>query len=435
MLLSGGFAALALAGMAQGWAGCVLTARFARESRSVAASGPLRSGPVQGEETGNGGPFPITVLKPLHGDEPLLAKALTTLCEQDYPPGFQIVFGVGDARDTAIPVVHALQARYPDLDIALMVEGARHGANPKVGNLINMLPAARHAIIVIADSDVHAREDYLRALARTLERPGVGLATTLYTGLPAFAVPAGQLGATQITHIFLPGALLSRALGRRDCLGATMALRRDTLERIGGLESLKDHLADDNVLGQRVRAAGLDVALAPTMVATTVPERGLAALWRHELRWARTIRALEPAGFAASLLQYPIFWALLAIPASAGASWAWGVFLFAWLSRALTATAIDRSVAPITPGLALRCPVWLLPARDVLSAVEWAASHAGRRVDWRGLTLEADTPPPPAVSVTPSAIPPGGATSAFSTAFSTTTSGTTSGTIKGSHAR
>ena len=104
-------------------------------------------------------------------------------------------------------------------------------------------------------------------------------------------------------------ALLARALGRQDSLGATMALTTDTLRRIGGLEALRDHLADDNVLGRRVRALGLDVTLARTVVATTVPETSFGALWRHELRWARTVRTLEPLGHAVSILQYPLIWA------------------------------------------------------------------------------------------------------------------------------
>ena len=115
--------------------------------------------------------------------------------------------------------------------------------------------------LVIADSDTHARPDYLRRLAAGLERPGVGMVTTLYTGLPAFNALPNRLGTMQITHGFLPGALLGRALGRRDCLGATMCIRRETLLRIGGLEALKDHLADDQVLGRRVRAARAAVHL------------------------------------------------------------------------------------------------------------------------------------------------------------------------------
>ena len=361
MLLAGGLAAMTVVGALQVLAGWLAAVRFSRrvpgETREAA---------------------PITILKPLHGQEPLLAEALTTLCEQDYPADFQIVCGVGDETDTAIPIVHALQAKYPHVDIALIVDSTSHGTNPKVGNLINMLPSARHDILVIADSDVHARRDYLRRMADALAPADVGLATTLYVGRPAFRTITGLLGTTQITHGFLPGALMARALGRRDCLGATMCLHRETLSRIGGFDALKDHLADDHVLGRRVRSEGLDVALARTIVATTVPETSIAALWRHELRWARTIRTLEPAAFAASVLQYPIFWAILTVIASGGVICSWALLVFVWSVRALAVTGIDRAFREMLGGLAFRCPLWLLPLRDLLSAAEWVASHTGR---------------------------------------------------------
>ncbi|MDR3533074.1 MAG: glycosyltransferase [Rhodopila sp.] len=390
---------------------------------------------------------PVTVLKPLHGDEPLLEDALATLCRQDYPD-WQIVFGVRDAADPAVAIVRRLQARFPGVDIALVIEPALHGANRKVGNLINMLPAARHDVLVIADSDVHVRPDYLDRLVAALQQPGVGLVTTLYAGLPATrasqeraarartALPSSspdmtrrsahqkpradrrdspgraesvwsdlpsRLGATQITHGFLPGAVLSRAIGRQDCLGATMCLRRHDLERIGGFHALVDHLADDNVLGRRIAALGLRVALAGTVPLTTVPEASLKALFRHELRWARTIRALEPAGFALSVLQYPLAWALLAILFSGGAMWSAGLFFAAWVLRAVAGLGVDRALAPQwteqhgsndNAALAFSCPVWLLPARDVLSVAVMLASYGGRHVDWRGHGLQADTPPP-----------------------------------------
>jgi ceramide glucosyltransferase len=385
---------------------------------------------------------PITVLKPLHGDEPLLEEALETLCRQDYPE-FQIVFGVHDAADPAVAVVHRLRTRFPRVDIVLVADPTLHGRNRKVSNLINMLPAARHAVLVIADADVHARPDYLDRLAAALEGPGVGLVTTLYAGLPVGALPA-RVGAAHITYGFLPSAVLSRRLGREDCLGATMGLRRDDLDRIGGFQALVDHLADDNVLGQRIAGLGLRVALADTVVLTTVPEAGLRALFRHELRWARTIRALEPAGFAASVVQYPLAWALLTVLLAGGALWSIGLFVLAWVLRAAAALVVDgalarswsdasgsrerdshdiaaqtrgrdiaaqarghditaqargRDIAAQTRGrditaLAFCCPVWLLPLRDVFSVAVMLASYGGRQVDWRGHGLHADTPPP-----------------------------------------
>jgi len=336
-------------------------------------------------------PPPITVLKPLHGAEPLLEEALASLCRQDYPD-FQIVCGVQDPADPALAVVARLQARFPERDIAVVVDPTPHGANRKVGNLINMLPAARHDVLVIADSDVHAGAGYLSGISATLARPGTGLACVLYVGLPAGRGLAALLGAGWINHIFLPGALLARALGRQDCLGASMALRRETLAAIGGLAALAEHLADDNRLGRLVRARGLDVALAAPVVATTVGETGLAALWRHELRWARTIRALEPVGFAASILQFKLVWAALALAAAPGVTTA-GLVAAIWAAGALAARGTERALAPRAPeGLAFFAPVWLLPLREALSVAILIASYLGNRVDWRGHALSAAPP-------------------------------------------
>lgn len=327
---------------------------------------------------------PVTVLKPLHGDEPLLEEALATLCRQNYPV-WQVVFGVQDPADTALPVVRRLQARFPHCDMTVVVDATAHGPNRKVANLINMLPAAKHDALVVADADMHVAADWLRRVVAALEGPGVGVVTTVYAGVPAHprSIPP-LLGALQISQYFLPGALLARAMGREDCLGATMALRRETLERVGGFQALVDHLADDNVLGRLVRGLGLRVSLAGTIPATTVAETSLGALWRHELRWARTIRALVPVPFAASVLQYPLVWALLAVLLSGAAIWSLAWLALAWGARVLFARGIDRAL-----GLANRVPLWLLPVRELMSVAVMAASYAGRRVDWRGHTMQA----------------------------------------------
>ncbi len=362
----------AAAGLAQALAGWLALRRFRR--RTIAPSPRL----------------PITVLKPLHGDEPLLEVALASLCALEYGP-LQIVCGVQDPEDPAIAVVERLRARFPRRDIALVVDATPHGVNRKIGNLINMLPVAKHDTLVIADSDVHVTATYLDAILATLATPGCGLATLLYTGRPASDAPAALLGAAWINHVFLPGALLARALGRQDCLGATMALRRGTLDAIGGLESLADDLADDQMLGRRVRASGLSVGLSASAVATTVPEATLAALWRHELRWGRTIRSLEPVGFALSALQYPLAWALLGVALS-GAAWAVVVFLAAWLLRAGIARLVEAELRGIDETLATRTPIWLFPLRDLISIAVLLASHAGTRVEWRGQILHAAPP-------------------------------------------
>ena len=371
MILTWLAAAGAAVGAAQALAGWRAVARFAARPRQVPANRP-----------------PVTVLKPLHGDEPGLEAALAGLCAQEYP-AFQVVCGVQDPADSAIPVVRRVQARFPGCSLTLVVDPTPHGANRKVGNLINMLPAARHAVLAIADSDLHVAPDWLDRLVSALADPAVGLVTSLYAGRPASGLLVQRIGAEAISHGFLPGALLARALGRRDCLGATMMLRREVLARIGGLAALVDHLADDNVLGQKVRALGLDVALADTVPLTTVAEGGWGALWRHELRWARTIRALAPGSFAASGLQYGLVWGAVCVALAGGAGWSWAVLGAAWVARAAAGRGIDRVLG--LP-LAFSAPLWLLPGRELMSAAVWLAAFAGNRVEWRGQRLSAARP-------------------------------------------
>ncbi len=329
---------------------------------------------------------PITVLKPLHGDEPMLEEALASFCTQDYKV-FQIVFGLQDPADPALHVIRRLRARFPEVDIDVVVDTAQHGVNRKVSNLINMFPRAEHDLLVIADSDIHAPPTYLKEIAAALSRPGVGLVTTLYAGLGASKTLAAWLGTAQINHIFLPGALLARKLGREDCLGATMALTRQTLEHVGGLQAIVHHLADDAVLGRLVRNRGDRVALATTVPSTTVPEMTLTDLFAHELRWGRTIQSLAPIGFPLSTLQYPLFWAGLAVALSWGAAWSLALFGAIWLIRIATTFGINGAL-----GLGASMPAWLLPLRDLMSVAVIVASYCGTQVAWRGHVLHISPP-------------------------------------------
>ncbi len=373
-MIAAGVALVVAIGLLQALTGWIALRRFCRQAPPTTPARPA-----------------ITVLKPLHGDEPLLEAALASLCALEHP-GLQIICGVQNPADPALGVLARLKSRFPAADLAVVVDATAHGANRKVANLLNMLPAAKHGLLVIADSDVHVLPGYLDAIAATLALPGCGLVTMLYTGRPATRTTAALLGTAWINHVFLPGALLARALGRQDCLGATMALTRETLTAIGGLEAVSEEIADDQWLGRLVRRAGLDVRLAPAIVATTVPETTLDELWRHELRWGRTIRALEPVGFALSCLQHPLAWALLAVPLSGFAAWSLAVFLLAWALRAFAARRIDAELAAMHETLATRVPIWLLPLRDLLSMTVLLASHAGRRVEWRGHIMQ--TAPP-----------------------------------------
>jgi ceramide glucosyltransferase len=318
----------------------------------------------------------VSVLKPLHGDEPGLHENLRSFAEQDYP-GLQIVLGVNNAQDGALPAVHALSRDLPARDIALVVDARAGGSNQKVANLENMFEVARHDVIVLADSDMRVDRHYLGAVTAPLHDRHTGVVTCLYKGVPTGG-KWSEFGAMHINFGFLPSALVAELLGLGGgCFGATIALHRETLGRIGGFARLRDELADDHRIGDEVRALGLSVVLSPYIVEARVFERSLADLWRHELRWARTVRAMAPAGFAGSVLSHPVAIAALAA-AMAGFGLTACIFLvISYLLRWATARVIADAL-----GLPPAKP-WLLPVRDALSFAVFVASFFGRTVFWR----------------------------------------------------
>ena len=326
---------------------------------------------------------PVTLLKPLHGAEPRLYENLASFCRQTHPT-FQIVFGVRLSDDPAIEIVRQIQADFPDLDLTLVVDPAVHGTNYKISNLMNMLGAAKHEILAIADSDMAVAPDYLKILATALKRPEIGLVTCLYAGRPLEGIWS-RLGAAHISHGFFPSVLVGRLVnGRAGCFGATMALRRADLEAIGGLATLKDLLADDYFLGAKVQALGKKLHLTGMVVDDHVFEPSLKTLFLHELRWARTIRSIAPLDFAGTLVTHPLAWSLVALLFSLGETWAIALCAAAFAVRVMTIRVFDHTLG--TP----RTPTYLIPIRDLLSFVVLAAAYSGRSVAWRDRWFRVD---------------------------------------------
>ena len=318
----------------------------------------------------------VSVLKPLHGADPGLYENLRSFVDQDYPE-MQVVLGVRHSADAALPIARGLMRNRPEREIELVIDPRAAGSNLKVANLQNMLPAARHDIIVLADSDMHVDSRYLAAVTAPLQDPGNGLVTCLYKGVPLGGVWS-QLAAMHINFAFLPSALLGQMLRVGDgCFGATIALRRGVLERIGGFARIRDELADDHRLGDAVRELGLSTALSPYIVENRLDESSLASLWRHELRWARTVRAMAPYGFAGSIVTHTIVMAALAAAASGFSAAGCWLVLASCLMRWISAGIIARSLALPIGGF------WLLPLRDILSFAVFLGSFCGRSVLWR----------------------------------------------------
>ena len=367
MLLTGAgwfFAALALFGAGYALAAAFLAGRF-----------------MQGEGPGGSACPPVTILKPLYLGEPGLSENLESFFAQDYPGAIQIVFGVHDESDPAIAVVEALQQRYPHLDSVIVADGALHGSNAKVSNLINMLPAARHDILVLSDSDITVSRRWLRHVTDALAGPGVGLVTCLYTG----EVVQNQsriwstLSAMGTSYDFLPNVVLGTSLGLAEpCMGSTIALTRPMLDEIGGFMAFADYLADDYEIGRAVRARGHVLAMPAMGVRHTATEASAGELFRHELRWTRTIRTVNPLGHLGSVVTFGFPIALMSA-LLLGFSWPSLVVLGLTLAARLF---LKRRIDGIFGTYA--GPFWLLPVRDLLSFAVFVASQFGETVHWRG---------------------------------------------------
>ncbi|GAB7526488.1 bacteriohopanetetrol glucosamine biosynthesis glycosyltransferase HpnI [Paraburkholderia sp. 2C] len=336
----------------------------------------------------------VSILKPLCGAEPRLYENLASFCEQTHPC-FQLLFGVSSAHDPAIGVVRRLQAAYPHCDIALVVDGRVHGSNLKVSNLMNLAEHARYDLLVVADSDIAVAPDYLQQVCAPLADPRNGVVTCLYraTGIKGFW---SRVGALFVNEWFLPSVLVAHATGSREFgFGATLALRRDTFERIGGFEPLKDCLADDYWLAGHVRKLGLRTVLSKVIVATDVIETGLVALWHRETRWLRTIRSVNPAGFAFLFVTFTSPWLLLGARL-AGAFHAEGTQPVA--AMAMTAITLAGCLARLSMhihatrnGRTFWRDLPLVPLRDALLMLQWLAGAFGSYVIWRGARVPVTT--------------------------------------------
>ncbi len=325
----------------------------------------------------------VTIMKPVCGLDTDLYENLRSFCLQDYP-GYQIVYGVRDPDDAAIAVIRRLIAEFPRLDMELVVNENALGSNLKVGNLNNMYAAAKHRYLVIADADTRVEPHYLSAIIAPLEDQGVGVVTCLYRGTPAGGL-ASLLAGMFINEIFLPSVLVSAGIREmRFAMGATMVVRREMLDKMGGFGRLADNIADDYLLGSLAAEHGYRVVLSNYVVENIVFEKNFPAMLGHELRWARTIRSMEPVGHAFSVVMYIVPTALIAALAVGLATglwlWAAAIIGLAVGLRALMHFAVHGMLG-LKPRL---LPLALGPVRDVLGFMIWGASFLSRRVDWRG---------------------------------------------------
>lgn len=299
--------------------------------------------------------------------------------QQDYPE-FEILFGIHEDSDPAAEEVRRLQREFPAAPIHL-ISGAEPAANGKVGLLMTLARYARYPVWVVNDSDIRVTPGYLREVVAPLAESENALITCLYRAKAHTLASAWE--ALGIATDFMPSTLVAPLVGVKEFgLGSTLAFRASDLEHAGGFASIANYLADDYQLAKRLTASGRRAVISGYVVETSLNEASWPGVWRHQVRWARTIRVSKGKGYAGLPLTHTGIWILAALLCGA------------WIPALLLAAARIVS-ALIATAFVLRAPMtaafcWLAPIWDLYSFAIWAASYAGRQVRWRDARLTID---------------------------------------------
>lgn len=326
---------------------------------------------------------PATIFKPVRGADAEAYENFASFCRQDYPE-FQIIFGVREESDPAVPIIRRLMTDFPARDIRLVVSANEIGYNAKVSNLQNMLAQATHDTLLIVDSDIRVEPDYLRRVVAPMQREQVGMVTCLYRGANArtFAALLENVG---ISSTFGPEICSARLLEDiAFALGSTIVMRREVLERIGGFAAVADYLADDFLLGNSTAKLGYEVVLSDCVVDHISGPDTMATMLKHQLRWGRSTRISRPWGYRGLILTYGTITSLLALPA-------WSFSAFARCQLAVT--MLFRFLPVFVVGVyglkdrLLARYFWLVPIRDLITFGIWAVSFVGDEIQWRGISF------------------------------------------------
>jgi len=314
---------------------------------------------------------PVSILKPVRGRDPRFLDAIRSHAAQGYPQ-FEILFGVADPNDPALADIETLRHEYQG--ISVRVVGTENDApNRKVGSLEMLAREARFDVLLVNDGDILVEPGYLARVVGLLDDDGVGLVTCLYRGRGAsLAAKAEALG---IATEFAPSVLVARLLSSSGfALGSTMAFRRRELEAIGGFAAIREYLADDYQLGARIAALGKRVAMADTVVETNLGAGSWSDVWKHQIRWSRTIRISRPAGYFGYVITQATFWCVVAAVCGYPRLAVGGLAV-----RLLAAAAAMRALGSDP------APLALVPLRDLFGFAVWCAGVFGNEVEWRGV--------------------------------------------------
>ncbi|MDJ0730575.1 MAG: glycosyltransferase [Crocosphaera sp.] len=325
---------------------------------------------------------PVTVLKPVRGLEKNLKHNLRTIATQDYPD-YQVIYSVQDPQDPAYLIIKDIQAEFGRDRISVVISRVEAGANGKVNNLLGAMEAACHDIIIISDSDTRLRSDYIATIVEPLANPEVGCVCTPFKVTKADSWYE-KMELLTMNADFMPSVMFAEVTGASNsCLGPSIAIRRSTLDKLGGLESLADYLVEDYEIGRRVWTSGQKMVLLPYMIDVVVDLASWKNWWSHQVYWDQNTYLARPGAFISTILIRSIPFALI----FAVLRWdliGLEVLMATILIRIITAAMVAQEMGDKETIKSL----YLLPFRDAVGLVFWGLAFTQRTVIWRGVEFK-----------------------------------------------
>jgi ceramide glucosyltransferase len=337
-----------------------------------------RTGTRASEDTVHRNLLPVSVLKPLKGIDDGLFDNLESFCKLDYPV-YEIIFALQNRNDPAFKVVEKIKEKYPLKDISIVVEFCDEGLNPKVNNLIPAYKRAKYDLLLISDSNVRVENDYLRAIASHMEDPTVGLVSNMIKGVNERSI--GAVLENLHLNSFIVGSVcfLDKYLGLPCVIGKSMLMRRGDLEAIGGFGSVKDLLAEDYIIGERIHKLGKKVVLSNHVIRNVNEYWEVKKFLNRHTRWGKLRWHIGGVNYLPELISNAVFISCLPL-----------VFSPLRLSLLLAATVSSVKIvrdfyigkkleAGMNPFLYL-----LAPVKDFFIGCIWFVPLLSNRVVWRG---------------------------------------------------
>jgi ceramide glucosyltransferase len=331
---------------------------------------------------------PVSILKPLHGSPAYLEECLEGYFKLNYPV-YELLFCARQPDDAGLAVAARLAQRYPHIPVTILHSGEPPWMNARCYSMHLMASSARYDLLVATDADIPVGPEYLREMVAPFRDPRVGAAFCVYRGDPIDGGFGERLEALGMSVEMTSGVLVAQMLeGIRFTLGPSSAVRKSSLQHIGGFERLGGYAADDYMLGYLVAEAGETVALSDHIVNHLILRSGFWPSIKHQLSWMRSTRFSRPRGHFGTALTFSTSFGLLALLGGILAHHAlWGAALlgFTLLLKIVQSMLVGGLV--VRSRLSVRLS-FLYPLRDLIGFLLWVASYANNRLQWHGKIFE-----------------------------------------------